>query len=312
MCSMPGGDRGPLLGYGHHIKALNADEHGRFFVDEVFKLNKEEDLANFDIYWFYAKGFDPKIYYFLKEKFGDKKFVFGQNILLDKPDVGASDPWDEWFINEVDFDLYVDQVEYYNNHVKKFLREEVRNKADYLDKCVIFDIDEKTLESKEPEYDCLVYSKKRRYDDNYEEFRDNLLRLLEENNISYNIITYGSYKREEFFEELAKCRCCINMSIDECPGMAMYEAMHMNVPVIGSPHSTPSNFDSRFWVHGTDRMTDKYIKRNEGAAEAYVAKVKEFLDGKLKIKKTPREHVLQHTSYQRYSNDAYRLLEKYC
>ena len=39
---------------------------------------------------------------------------------------------------------------------------------------------------------------------------------------------------------------------------------------------------------------------------------KEFLDGKLKIKKTPREHVLQHTSYQRYSNDAYKLLEKYC
>ena len=102
------------------------------------------------------------------------------------------------------------------------------------------------------------------------------------------------------------------MSLDECPGIATYEAMHMDTPIIGSPHNTPSIFDESFWVHNTDRMTEKYLKRNDNAAELYVEKIKEFLDGDLTIDRTQREFVLKHTSYERYANDAYDLLLKYC
>ena len=35
------------------------------------------------------------------------------------------------------------------------------------------------------EYDCLVYSKKRRYDHNFESFREKLLGLLDDSKISY-------------------------------------------------------------------------------------------------------------------------------
>ena len=312
MCSRPGGDRGPGFSYRHHVQSLNSDKLNRFHVADLSSITEEKQVDSYDIFWFYAKGFDPRLYDYLKSKWPDKKFVFGQNILLDKPDIGASDAWDEWFLSSVDFDLYLDQVKFYNEHVKKFIREDLKHKVDYLDKCIIFDINEETIKNKKPEYDCLMYSKKRRYDDNYEQFREKLYALLEENNITFKEVVYGKYNRNHYFEELTKCKCCVNMSLDECPGIATYEAMHMDTPIIGSPHNTPSIFDENFWVHETDRMTDKYLKRNETAPELYVKKIKEFLDGQLIVNKSPREFVLKHTSYERYANDAYNLMQKYC
>ena len=97
--------------------------------------------------------------------------------------MGPHDYWDKWFVSSVEFDLYIDQVEHYNNHVKKFLNPELVHKADYLDKCVTFDIDPALIENKKFEYDCLVYSKRRRYDDNYFDFHEGLIEGLEENNI---------------------------------------------------------------------------------------------------------------------------------
>jgi hypothetical protein len=311
MCSRPGGDRGPGLTFSHHVDALNQDKLSRFYVREIWKI-EASDIQYFDIFWFYAKGFDPNLYYYLKNSYPDKKFVFGPNVLLDKPDVGAADEWDKWFLSKVEFDLYIDQVEYYNNHVKKFLREDLVHKASYLDKCVTFDLDERFSKDKKIEYDCLIYSKKRRYDDNYSHFRDNLIKLLDEQEISYIEITYGNYKREEYFDALFKSKCCVNMSLDECPGIATYEAMHADTPIIGSPHNTPSIFDENYWVHDTDYMTDRYLKRKEDAHVRYYNKIKEFLDGDLQINVSPREYVLKHTSYQRYANDAYELMNKYC
>ena len=312
MCSRPGGDRGPGLTYGHHVKALNEDRLGRFKVGELWKISEEAELNGYDAFWFYAKGFDPRIYNHLKANFSDRKFIFGPNILLDKPDIGAADAWDEWFLTQVEFDLYLDQVEFYNNHVKKFLRKDLVHKADYLDKCVTFDIDESLIDNKDIKYDCLVYSKKRRYDDSFDQFRNQLVELLEKNKISYTELTYGHYKREEYFDELLKSKCCINLSLDECPGIATYEAMFLDVPVIGSPSNTPSIFDQSFWVHGTDRMTDKYLKRNDDAAIAYIEKIREFLSGDLELTISPRKYILKHAGYERYANDAHDLFVKYC
>jgi hypothetical protein len=311
MCSRPGGDRGPGLTFGHHVNSLNEDS--RFKVDEIGKLKSLNvaTLWKYDIFWFYAKGFDPKLYGFLKEIFPDKKFVFGPNVLLDKPDIGPADAWDKWFVSEVEFDLYLDQVEFYNNHVKKFLREDLVHKADYLDKCVTFDIDEALIRNKDIQYDCLVYSKKRRYDDNYDVFHDEFIELLKENNISYVEITYGQYKRQEYFDVLLKSKCCINLSLDECPGIATYESMFLDVPIIGSPHNTPSIFDQNFWVHDTDFMTDKYLKRKAGAANQYLNKIKSFLNSEISPSISPREFILSHAGYKRYADDAHKLANKY-
>ena len=115
-----------------------------------------------------------------------------------------------------------------------------------------------------------VYSKRRRYDDNYFNFHEGLIESLEENNISYTEITYGEYKREEYFDALLKSKCCLNLSLDECPGIATYEAMFLDVPIIGSPSNTPSIFDESFWVHDTDYMTDQYLKRKDEAYVKYI------------------------------------------
>jgi len=312
MCSRPGGDRGPGLTFSHHVDALNQDKLGRFNVQEIWNLEDSSEIPKFDVFWFYAKGFHPNLYMNLKKSFPNKKFVFGPNVLLDYPDIGAADEWDKWFVNNVEFDLYIDQVEYYNNHVKKFLRKDLVHNANYLDKCVTFDIDPELINNKDIKYDCLVYSKRRRYDDNYFEFHEGVIDLLESKNISFVELTYGNYKREEYFDALLQSKCCINLSLDECPGIATYEAMFLDVPVIGSPHNTPSIFDQNFWVHGTDRMTDKYLKRNDESHIPYIEKVQQFLSGDLKPSISPREYILRHAGYERYANDAYELMIKYC
>ena len=286
MCSRPGGDRGPGLTFSHHVDALNQDSLNRFSVEELWNLDQNnltrETLEKFDVFWFYAKGFHPNTYEVLKKGLPDKKFVFGPNVLLDYPDFGPYDNWDKWFVNNVDFDLYIDQVEHYNNHVKNF------------------------------EYDCLVYSKRRRYDDNYFDFHEGLIESLEDSGISFVEITYGEYKRQEYFDALLKSKCCINLSLDECPGIATYEAMFLDVPIIGSPSNTPSIFDQNFWVHDTDYMTDSYLKIKDKAYEKYLEVVKKFLSGELKPSISPREYILQHAGYERYANDAYDLMLRYC
>ena len=316
MCSRPGGDRGPGLTFSHHVDALNQDSLNRFSVEELWNLDQNnltrETLEKFDVFWFYAKGFHPNTYEVLKKGLPDKKFVFGPNVLLDYPDFGPYDNWDKWFVNNVDFDLYIDQVEHYNNHVKKFLNPNLLHKADYLDKCVTFDIDPSLIENKNIEYDCLVYSKRRRYDDNYFDFHEGLIESLEDSGISFVEITYGEYKRQEYFDALLKSKCCINLSLDECPGIATYEAMFLDVPIIGSPSNTPSIFDQNFWVHDTDYMTDSYLKRKDKAYEKYLEVVKKFLSGELKPSISPREYILQHAGYERYANDAYDLMLRYC
>ena len=170
MCAKPGDDRGPGLTFSHHVDALN--KHKNISVDELWDIGQVDvqGLQKYDVFWFYAKGFDPNLYNQLKRHCPDKKFVFGPNVLLDYPDYGPHDQWDKWFVENVEFDLYIDQVQFYNDHVKKFLRKDLVHKADYLDKCVTFDIDPSLIENKNIKYDCLIYSKKRRYDDNYLEF----------------------------------------------------------------------------------------------------------------------------------------------
>ena len=312
MCSRPGGDRGPGLTFNHHVKSLNEDQLGRFVVDEAWKLKKDDDISAYDVFWFYAKAFNPQVFYDLKQMYPNKKFVFGPNILLDKPDVGAADRWDEWFLKSVDFDLYIDQVEYYNNHVKKFIRPELQDKADYLDKCVTFDMPESYIQSRTNEYDCLIYSKKRRYDYSFDSFRDKLVFLLEKEGLTFLELTYGEYQRQEYFDSLLQSKCCVNLSLDECPGIATYESMFMNTPIIGSPHNTPSIFNQDFWVHDTDYMTERYLVRKDDAAEKYFAKIVEYLNGDIKFDRSPREFILQHAGYQRYADDAYKLMIKYC
>lgn len=313
MFAKPGGHLG--FTFDQHVIALNADNQNRF---EVHVANNEmtyEYILSFDIFWFYAKAFHPTLYNRLINDFPDKLFIVGPNVLLDKPDIGISDSWDDWLVNEAQFDLHLDQVKFYNNHVKKFFPDSKKKLSTYLDKCMRLDIFENDIKESNRDIDCLVYSKKRRYDKNFENFRENIIKGLNERNINYKEIVYGSYDKKEFLSLLLRAKVMINLSLDECPGILNYEAFYCNCHVIGSPHNVPSHYDEKLYVHNTDFMTEKYFVRKPETAKNYLEKIDWFFKDYIheeKNKNIPREFVLRHTSYERYCDDVDYLLSKYC
>ena len=309
MFGRPGGTLGFTLD--QHILGLNSDEKNRFHVREFDESISLDELSQCEVFWFYAKAFDPSIYQKLKSFFSDRKFVVGPNVLLDKPDVGPCDQWDEWLINEAEFDLHLDQVKFYNEHVKKFFPEAKKLKSTYLDKCMRLEIFDHDVDVRKRNIDCLVYSKKRRYDHSFEKFREQILEGIESRKINYRELTYGSYKKEDFLDTLLSTKIMLNLSLDECPGILNYEAFYCNTPVIGSPNNVPSTFDQNFWVPDTDRMTEKYLVRDPDSSRHYLKKLDDFLEGGLKMTKSPRDFVLNHTSYQRYCDDVSQIFRKY-
>ena len=312
MFAKPGGTLG--FTFDQHVKALNSDPKKRFDVHCVNNQMRYEDLEDFDVFWFYAKAFQPNLYQNLMYRFPKKKFVVGPNVLLDKPDVGISDEWDNWLINHADFDLHLDQVEFYNNHVKKFFPDEKKRLSTHVDKCMRLDIFDKDIEETERNIDCLVYSKRRRYDTHFEGFRKGILEGLEKRGLKYKEITYGSYKKEEFLSTLLRTKVMINLSLDECPGILNYEAFYCNCHVIGSPHNVPSHYDENLHVLQTDYMTEKYLVRPKESSEKYLQKIDWFFSKYLKNeenKSLPREYVLSHTSYERYCDDVEKVLNNF-
>ena len=85
----------------------------------------------------------------------------------------------------------------------------------------------------------------------------------------------------------------------------------MDTPIIGSPHNTPSIFNQDFWVHDTDYMTKNYLKRKEDAHNKYYEKIVSFLNEEIEMPVSPREYILRHAGYERYADDAYKLMLKY-
>lgn len=300
MIGKPGGNL--VRTYEWHIEALNSDKNGRFRVNDLHSMQQDQvDVRNYDIFWFYAKAFHPSMYHQIRQIRPDAKVICGPNVMLDKPDVGPSDDWDKWYVNNCEPDMHLDQVHFYSEHVKKFLSEEVKSKARCLDKCMKID-DSLYLENSAKLYDCLVYSKKRRYDYNFESFRDKLLNLLKKNGITYYEIKagkFGSYEREDYFNALNQSKITVNLSLDECPGILNYESMFFNVPVIGSRHNVPVNSSDLLYVEDTDYMTKKYLVRKEDAAEKYLAKIKEILSHDTK-KLESRKFIKDHTSFASY------------
>ena len=134
MLGKPGGNL--TRTYDWNIKALREDTKKRYHVDCIHDLEGKVNLLNYDIFWFYAKSFRPELYHQIKQLKPSAKTIFGPNVLLDKPDLGLSDKWDEWYVNDCSPDIHLDQVDFYSKHVGKFLKEQVRKNARCLNKCI--------------------------------------------------------------------------------------------------------------------------------------------------------------------------------
>ena len=306
MCSKPGGDRGPAVGYREHIKAINL--LGKDFNIYCDELNENTNLSEYDAFWFYVR-FDPRIYYFIKKNFPNKKIIVGANVLLEKPEIGLSDEWEKWFVENVNFDMYFNAVEFYGNHVKKFFKPELKEKATFLDHCLdLRFLDNKPVKKVSLDDPVLIYSKNRRIDKDYFNFFSNLIDELQENDIEYKVIEYGNYKREEYYSMIKNSSCVVTTSIEDYPGYAMYEAMYLNRPVIGTQYNIPNIFSKDFWVD-CQNLDDSWITRKDGAAKLYVSKIKNYLNGKLEQRISPREYVENKTSYKTYLEELSKRFE---
>lgn len=83
---------------------------------------------------------------------------------------------------------------------------------------------DKSQEKKE--FDCLIYFKRRSLEDLL--FIEN---FLKSKNQTYNTITYGSYKEEDFLDLISKSRYGIIIDNTESQGIAIQEMMSCNLPL---------------------------------------------------------------------------------
>ena len=81
--------------------------------------------------------------------------------------------------------------------------------------------------NKDKEYDCLVYVKRRS-----NELINYTISLLNEKNLKYKIIKYGSYNEEDYLLFLNKSKFMISLDAHESQGFALEEAMSCNIPLL--------------------------------------------------------------------------------
>jgi len=75
-------------------------------------------------------------------------------------------------------------------------------------------------------YDCLLYSKRRSQLE-----VDKAIELLERNNLSYNIVSYGTYSESNFEVIMSQSRFCFLVNGSESQGIAVQEMMSSGLPM---------------------------------------------------------------------------------
>lgn len=81
--------------------------------------------------------------------------------------------------------------------------------------------------SEEKTLDCLIYFKHRN-----PETLNSIKKLIESKNLSYKIISYGSYQEQDYINSLQQCKFMLSVDAHESQGFALQEAMSCNVPLL--------------------------------------------------------------------------------
>lgn len=231
MMSKPSGDRGPAIGYKNHMTALRSSDE--FLIEEIENIKDSNEFKNYDYFWFYVR-FDPRIYYFLKQNFSNKKIICGPNIVFENAKNIPNDEWEAWFLNNADPDISINVAEYYNNFTKSHFKN--CNRFGSLPYCYQESNDR---QEQKKDIDLLFYIKKRRYDhDNYEIFNEIINELKNKNNkIIIDSVIYGSHTREEYIDKVKRSKFVVWSSIDDYCSLAQLEALCLGTPVIGTIHN---------------------------------------------------------------------------
>lgn len=79
----------------------------------------------------------------------------------------------------------------------------------------------------EIEFDFLVYHKRRSNKD-----LNSVIEFLKDHNLTYKVVSYGSYSDSDFVETIAKCKYGLVINNSETQGIAIQEMMSCNLPLL--------------------------------------------------------------------------------
>tara|TARA_Y100001938_G_C8038218_1_gene404637 strand:+ start:58 stop:1056 length:999 start_codon:yes stop_codon:yes gene_type:complete len=288
MCSFPGGNRGPGNAYRHHINSLKNDD--RIDLSEINNLSEgditSKKLSDYDVFWFYVR-FDPRLYFFLKNSVGEKvQFWFGPNILFEKAELGPSDDWERWFVNNVKSDSYFNLADFYIDRVKQFY-----NSCEYYAYGFFNTVDfsetipkESILNFKDRKNDLILYYKNRRIDNQLDSFFENFVNRVRKK-YSFEIVKYGSYERLEYLKNLGNSKLNVWLSIEDFCAGGQLESIYMNTPVMGTPHNNTyplydhlnveaSTINNKEWIRWKE---EKVVDLYSDCIDNYFEKIDENL-----------------------------------
>ena len=191
------------------------------------------------------------------------------------------------------FKYHVSPSIYVKNIYSTF--EEVKN-------CVIdvwpvgIDTDKFSDRNKNIKYDFLIYYKNRK-----DEELSEVIRFLNKNNFTFNVLKYGTYNEHEFLKLLSESRSCILLTNTESQGIAYMEILSTNTPCIvysieskyNMPHSSAPYFDSRCGI--------KVDTINEDVLYTFLQNHSTYC---------PRQYIIENHTLQKSATNYINLLKK--
>ena len=306
MVSSPGGARGPANAFSNHLSAIESSK--KYTIKDISLFNSIEALADFDVFWFSVR-FHPDLYFLLKRTFPDKKFLMGPNVLFEKAEIGPSDPWEKWFVENVECDIYCNKADFYLDRVREFYRGS--KKYEVLRNCIDLKNYESVIESREKrDIDVLIYYKNRRIDNQLSDLFPVFMEKFGKLGLTSKVIEYGSYNREDYFKLLGRSKSCVWLSIEDFCANAQLEAQYFNVPVIGTRFNCTDTYDHDLNVDAANIDSTSWITWKEDMPDLFCKKIIELHSEKIEdIDSKPSDFIKENHSYDAYISQIDRILE---
>lgn len=166
------------------------------------------------------------------------------------------------------------------------------------------------FERKKPESgQVLIYFKQR-----YQEELKFVKNLLEQKNIPYDLIVYGAYQQDEYLNKLKNTKYIIWVGRQETQGIALEEALSMNIPILVWDVKTLGHWSTSSKEMSIFNQVENDSRRATSAAyfdDCCGIKIKDKLElaGSIDLIEknwkefTPRQYILENLSLKKQAQD---------
>ena len=301
--SRPGGDRGPAVGFQNHFSALN---QGDFEILEINQRIWDSDdlMKSFDIAWAYVR-FHPQIVKRCHDL--GMHFLGGPNIALERADIGITDEWERWYLQQSNIKMNINVAEYYASRVQEFANRSMKCRT--LEYCYESD-DIVDLSKNDKKNDVLIYVKDRVNDRQTSSRVDSLIKKIKKHNLKFEIIEYGSHTRADYIKACSQSKTCAWISIEDYCSLAQIESQLAGCCVIGTPYnntipvfSEAINYDSQVMNQWIEWSPDDKV------AQSYLESINRVLSIS-NLSKTVSEVTQERHSYKKYRSKTSELCEE--